>query len=186
MSFSDRVAGIAAPRGNEVASTSASSSARTRTASPFTTKWLFEQLDIGVEPALMDNGVLRVSRHEQDPDIGHHHLRPIGQFAAVHPRHDDVGQEQIDPQIGSGDDRQRGGGIVCLHDGVVKLPEGFDNIATHTRIVLGDKDRLACPARASVNRRALGPLSSPGSPAVRAGKKIRSVVPDPGSLSISV
>src|SRR5271166_344380 len=44
----------------------------------FAAKRLFEQLDVGVEPALMDNGVLRVSGHEQDPDVGHHHPCLVG------------------------------------------------------------------------------------------------------------
>jgi hypothetical protein len=77
----------------------------------FASKRLFEQLDVGVEPALMDDGVLRISGYEQDPDVGHHHPCSVGELAAVHPRHHDVGKEQIDPQICLRDDSQRGGSV---------------------------------------------------------------------------
>ena len=60
-------------------------------------EWLHDQLDAGIEPAVMDDGVARVARREQDLELGAALARFVGELAAVErPGQTDIGEEQLD------------------------------------------------------------------------------------------
>ncbi len=51
----------------------------------------------GIESALMDNGVAGITGHEQDLEVRLKLLGVRGELAAAGARHDDIGEEKIDP-----------------------------------------------------------------------------------------
>src|SRR5450631_3129009 len=57
---------------------------------------LLNKADPRIEAPLVNNGVPRISGHEQDFQVGPALDSRFRQFPAVHPRHDDVGQKQSD------------------------------------------------------------------------------------------
>ena len=49
----------------------------------------------GVQPALLDDGVLGVAGGEKNPRVRRQRPHPVSQFLAAHVRHDDIGEQQI-------------------------------------------------------------------------------------------
>src|SRR6266496_1424326 len=75
-----------------------------------------QQVDAGIEHAVVSNGILGVARH-----VEHTHVGELGgdlacQLAAIHSGHDDVGQQEIDYALMAGYDLQGGSAIFGLED----------------------------------------------------------------------
>src|SRR6185312_10385621 len=60
-----------------------------------------QELDAGIEPALMDDGIARIPRGEQHLDIRSAPPRLVGELAPIEPaRQSDIGEEQRDFRLG--------------------------------------------------------------------------------------
>ena len=62
-------------------------------------KGLLEKLGAGGQGAAQVECFAGVSRHEQDPQFGSQGEQLGGQCGAAHPRHDNIGEQQIDGSI---------------------------------------------------------------------------------------
>ncbi len=83
---------------------------------------LLDQLNAGVEPALMHDGIARVAGHEEHLQIGLALLHRVTELPAVHPRQHDVGQQEIDRSSNG----QRRRAVLCLENPVPEPTQNLD------------------------------------------------------------
>ena len=90
----------------------------------------------------MDDGVGGEAGREQDGEAGAGLQCGVGEAAAVHPRHDDVGEEKVDARVG-GNDGERGVAVGGLERGVAQRLERGQAGFAHRGFVLDDEHGLA-------------------------------------------
>src|ERR1700691_2975493 len=108
---------------------------------------LLNELNAGVETTLMHDGVARISRHEHDLQSRLALSRLVCQLTAVHARHDDVGQNQIDRLV-LFEQPKSPVAVRCFEDVVTKPAEGLDDISAYILIVLDGQNTFARTAAA--------------------------------------
>jgi hypothetical protein len=70
-------------------------------------------------------------------------MQLIGEFPAVQARHDDVGQQQIDPEWTGVELREGRRAVRGLTDPVVQVLQRLDQIRSHVAFVLHHQDGFA-------------------------------------------
>src|SRR5260370_14168206 len=80
------------------------------------TEWFLEQVDAGIERAIVTNGIFGVTRHVEYPDTWEQLGDVGGQFAAIHPRHNDIGEQEIDGSPVAVHDLQSSGAVFGFED----------------------------------------------------------------------
>jgi hypothetical protein len=107
---------------------------------------LLKQRDAGIQPALMHDGIARISRHEKYPEVRLPVVQFVGQLAAVDAGHHDVGEKQIDPERIGIELRQRGRAVGRLADAVVQILQRFHQIGSDVGFVLDHQYGFASAA----------------------------------------
>ncbi len=75
-----------------------------------------QQIDAGIEHAIVSNGILGVSRHIEHANFREQIADVRRQFAAIHAGHDDIGKQKIDRAPVAVDNLQRGGAVFSLEN----------------------------------------------------------------------
>ena len=104
---------------------------------------LADQIQVGVEPALVHDGVGGVARGEEDAKVGSELLHPFGQLPAVEAaRQADVGEDQVD--TGRRRDRRQGLRAVNRHDdGVAQFLQHLGAEFADRFVILDQQDQFA-------------------------------------------
>ena len=104
---------------------------------------LAQQLDAGIEPAVVDDGILRIAGGVEDFQPRQDRLRAARQLAAADLAGDDhIGEEQIDD--GAAMEQNQGPVAVFGGDGVIaELGHHLHHRVAHLLVILDDEDALA-------------------------------------------
>ena len=103
---------------------------------------LLNQFDARIQPALMDNGVARISRHEQDLQRRPTLAGFFRKLAAVHAGHDDIGQQETDRLVFV-DQAKSILAAPGFEHVIAKPSERLHDIGAHIGIVLDDQNAFA-------------------------------------------
>ena len=106
-------------------------------------KGLLEERDARIQRAVVADCVFRVARHVQ-----HFHVRAylgnaLSEFASIHPRHDDIGQHQMNDSLVSHADLHRGRAIGGFDHGVALVLQELSGQAAKIGFVLHHQNRFA-------------------------------------------
>src|SRR5208337_1178973 len=96
------------------------------------TEGFLQQIDSGIKRTVVSNLILRIARHVEHSNLRKQFADVRGQFAAVHPRHDHIGKQQIDSALVTVDDLQSRGAVF-----------GFENlVALDFEILAGEMAKV--------------------------------------------
>ena len=99
-----------------------------------------------------DERLLGVAGHEQDPDLRPRARDALRNLVAAHPRHDDVGEEEIDPAVLGLGERDRGMPVGAREHGVALPLEHAPRQVADDVLVLDQQDRLRAGPRCRLGR----------------------------------
>src|SRR5882762_500439 len=107
---------------------------------------LLEEGDAGVQDALADHRVVCITGRVEYLHAGPLRGQPLGELAAAHAGHHDVGHEDIDPAAVAGGELQRGRPVGGLEHPVAACLEATAGQRAHRRRVLDQQDGLVAAA----------------------------------------
>ena len=103
---------------------------------------LLQEGDAGLEHAVMDDRRIGVPGHVEHVRPGPHRRHGVRDFGAAHPRHDDVGEQQVDRVAVPAKQLERRRAVTRLQDGIARRLEDLRHELPHDGFVLDEQDRL--------------------------------------------
>ena len=101
-----------------------------------------DQINTGIETALMHDGIARISGHVKNLQGRLKLPRFLRELAAVHAGHDDIGQKQTNILVIAQQMESTFGGC-CFEHVISEGPERLDDVAANIGVILDDKDAFA-------------------------------------------
>ena len=108
-------------------------------------KRLFDVRETRLQHPVPHDGVIGIPGHEKHAQRRSSRLQLSRELASAHPRHDDIGQQQIDMRamLLAIHQRERGGSVGRFEDGVAVALEQLPRDGANRGFVLDQQNRLA-------------------------------------------
>src|SRR6185295_5766055 len=123
---------------------------------------LLDEMSGALENPVVQDHIVRVPRHEEHADLRTEAPDALRQLPAVHPRYDDVGDQQIDSLaalLTEKDRLPRRGRRQHVESGVGEDPA---RDLSYFLLVLDEQDRLVAPRAQGWGRKRIDPLLAAG------------------------